>query len=111
MGSTNMPALGEDGANYPICDPEQPWISPCHDPQLTIGIDDQVNPPEYGCFQKTWSLWLMIAIVILIVMIIRSIYKDGDLNKTVEKTKDKVGDAAGKVGKLLKSSKDDDILS
>merc|ERR1712226_1761230 len=98
MGSTNMPSLGEDG-NYPLCDPEQPWISPCMDSVLTIGIDDQVNPPEYGCFHKTWTLWVMIAIVILIVAILRSIYKDGDLNKTGGKVADKAKEATSKMGK------------
>merc|ERR1712178_21697 len=105
MGSTNMPSLGE--GPYPICDPEQPWIQPCHDPELTIGIDDQVNPPEYSCFHKTWTLWVMIAILVVIVVLLRSIYNDGDLGKTAKKTTDKVSEMTGKVGKMLKNAKDD----
>merc|ERR1712072_1132219 len=86
-----MPSLGEEGV---------------FDANLDHNIDDRVLIPDDGCFWGSWTRWATAVIIVLVIILLRNLYRDGlaaTAKKPVDEAK-KVVDKA-KVALLKKSAK------
>jgi len=56
-----MPSLGEEGV---------------FDVKLDHNVEDLVIVPDEGCFWGNWTRWVSAVIIVLVIILLRNLYKD-----------------------------------